>query len=156
MYKHWVHEGGISTPLVLHYPRLIKKHRVEQAITHIMDIMPTCLELAQTPYPQTFEGRNIIAMEGKSLVGLMNGKPWEGRETLFWEHEGNRAARKGQWKIVSAYPENKWRLYNMGNDRAEGKDVSDRNQVVKDELIGEYDAWATRVGVVPREQLVKK
>ena len=156
MYKHWVHEGGISSPLIVHYPSAIKHHRVESAITHIMDIMPTCVELARAPYPPTFEGRKILAMEGKSLVGLIRNQPWQDRETLFWEHEGNRAARSGKWKIVSAYPENKWRLYDMEHDRAESADLSDGNQEIKDALIAEYEAWATRAGVVPRDQLVKK
>ena len=156
MYKHWVHEGGISSPLILHYPRLVKKHGVVSAVAHIMDIMPTCLELAKTPYPESYGGRDILSLEGKSLVSLIKGQSWQRRETLFWEHEGNRAARRGKWKIVSAYPKNKWRLYDMEQDRAESSDLGDQNQQVKDELIAEYKAWSIRVGVIPRDQLVKK
>ena len=155
MYKHWVHEGGISSPLIIHYPDRIKQHKIESALTHIMDIMPTCLDLAKAPYPKSFEGRTISPPEGKSLVPLFGGEPWHREEALFWEHEGNRAVRRGPWKIVSTYPENNWRLYNMEKDRAEIHDLSKEHPEIKKDLMEQYQSWASRVGVVPRDQLIK-
>ena len=156
LYKHWVHEGGIASPLIMHYPALIQEHRIVPEITHIMDIMPTCLELTNTPYPETFKGHDIHALAGESLASLVRGEPWNRRETLFWEHEGNRAARREKWKIVSAYPEDQWRLYDIERDRAESNDLAEQHPQIRDELVASYNAWAKRVGVIHRDQMVKK
>lgn len=152
MYKHWVHEGGISSPLIIHYPSLIQKPRRDHSVVHIMDIMPTLLELAEVSHPQK---TNIFPMEGKSFLPLLKEQQDWNRDALFWEHEGNRAVREGDWKIVSVYPENTWRLYNIKEDRMEEDDLSSKHPKIKANLIEKYENWASRIGVIPRKKLLE-
>jgi arylsulfatase len=154
LYKHWVHEGGISTPLIVHWPIIIGEHRIDNQIGHIMDIMATCINLAGVNYPSTWEGKKILPLKGKSLVPIFLGEQREGHDLLFWEHEGNRAVRQGNWKLVSKYPENAWRLYDLFNDRAEMYDLSEFHPGITDALKEEYKSWAERTGVVPWEQII--
>ncbi|KGE86242.1 MAG: arylsulfatase [Phaeodactylibacter xiamenensis] len=155
MYKHWVHEGGISSPLIAHYPKLIPKPGIDTQVVHIMDIVPTCLELAQVPYPDSLRGNALTPLQGKSFVNLLRGESREGHETLFWEHRGNRAVRKGPWKLVSAYPEDQWALYHIPEDRTEQNDLSSRYPEKVEELKADYRKWASQVGVVHRRELEK-
>ncbi|WP_020529628.1 arylsulfatase [Flexithrix dorotheae] len=156
MYKHWVHEGGISSPLIFHYPNMKKADKLNHEVAHIMDIMPTCVELAETTYPDEYHGNKILPMEGKSLLPLIKNGKREDHEALFWEHEGNKAVRVGDWKLVASFPEEVWRLYNVKEDRIEMKDLSSENPEKGKELTEKYEAWANRVGVVDRKLLVKK
>ena len=120
-----------------------------------MDIVPTCLELAGATYPDTLDGHALLPLEGQSFASLLKGESWTGHDMLFWEHRGNRAARKGPWKIVSSYPEDQWRLYHIPSDRVEEKDLSERHPETKTDLIQAYDQWANEVGVVHRKELKK-
>ena len=100
-YKHWVHEGGIATPFIAHWPQGISdsgslRHKPAQ----LPDIMATCLDIAKVNYPETFRGQVIQPHEGYSLASVFTGGEFE-REVLTWEHEGNRAVRKGRWKLVT-------------------------------------------------------
>ncbi len=155
MYKHWVHEGGISSPLIAHYPKLIPEPGIDTQVVHIMDIVPTCLELAQVQYPDSLRGNALTPLQGKSFVNLLRGGNREGHETLFWEHRGNRAVRKGPWKLVSAYPDDQWALYHIPKDRTEQNDLSSQYPEKVEELEADYRKWANRVGVVHRRELEK-
>ena len=94
-YKHWVHEGGISTPLVVHWPARIKaKGEFCHQPGHLIDIMATCVDVSGAKYPGQYQGSTIRPLEGKSLVPALAGNPIE-RKALYWEHEGNRAVRVG-------------------------------------------------------------
>jgi arylsulfatase A-like enzyme len=86
-------------------------------------------------------------MAGISLLPLLKGNKWKGHDVLFFEHEGNRAVRKDDWKIVSVYPENKWALYNMKNDRAELNDISAAYSEIVAQLARLYDQWAIQANV---------
>jgi len=128
LYKHWVHEGGIASPLIVHWPKGIKaKGALRTQPAHLIDIMATCIDIAQLQYPQTYLSNIIQPMEGKSLVPSFTNQPIQ-REYIFWEHEGNRAIRVGNWKLVSKITTNKkflpqdeqaWELYNLINDPTE-------------------------------------
>lgn len=155
MYKHWVHEGGISSPLIAHYPKLIPKPGIDTQVVHIMDIVPTCLELAKVRYPDSLRGNDLIPLQGKSFVNLLRGEDREGHEVLFWEHRGNRAVRKGPWKLVSAYPDDQWALYHIPEDRTEQNDMSNQYPEKVEELKADYRKWANQVGVVHRRELEK-
>lgn len=155
LYKRWVHEGGIATPLIFHWPDQIKKPRLNNQVGHVIDIMPTLLDLAGVQYPTNYEGKKRLEPEGKSLAPIFKGTEFTEGRTLFWEHEGNRAVRSGEWKLVSQYPENEWHLYNMEKDRTELTDLSGEHPNLVQELIGKYQNWAERVGVVPWEKLNK-
>jgi arylsulfatase len=113
-----------------------------------MDIMATCLDVADVSYPQEYDGNEIIPLEGKSLKPVFEGANREGHEALFWEHEGNRAVRKGDWKLVSDHPFG-WELYNMKDDRTETDNLAGENPEKVKELSGMYEEWANRCGVEP-------
>jgi len=153
LYKRWVHEGGIATPLIVHWPEQIKEHRLNNHVGHVIDIIPTLLELAGVEYPTHYEGKKRLEPEGISLAPIFKGSEITDKRRLFWEHEGNRAVRSGKWKLVSQYPENEWHLYNMEKDRTELNDLSEENSDLTQELIGKYQHWAERIGVVPWKQI---
>ena len=128
LYKHFVHEGGITTPLIIHWPEGIKaKGKLRKQQGHLIDIMATCVEIAGLTYPSNFNGNSILPLEGKSLVPAFTNKSIN-RAFIFWEHEGNRALRMGNWKLVSKTKkqkkftpadENTWELYDMEEDPSE-------------------------------------
>jgi arylsulfatase len=95
-YKHWVHEGGISTPLIAHWPAGISSKQrgtLERQPGHLIDIMATCVDITGANYPKEFNGEKIKPMEGVSLQPAFNGKSVQRKLPIFWEHEGNRAVR---------------------------------------------------------------
>ncbi|MHC4240780.1 MAG: arylsulfatase [Planctomycetota bacterium] len=148
LYKHWVHEGGISTPLIAHWPTRIKtRGKMRHQPGHLIDIMATCVDVAGAKYPSEYKGNRIIPMEGRSLVPAFENKPIE-RDAIYWEHEGNRAVRKGKWKLVSRHP-GKWELYDLEADRTELNDLSGKYTRTAEELKGMYETWAARCAVQP-------
>jgi arylsulfatase len=148
-YKHWVHEGGIATPLVAHWPAGIKrKGELEHQPGHLIDIMATCVDLAGAAYPKQFGGQNILPMEGRSLVPAFQGKTIE-REALCWEHEGNRAIRVGQWKLVAKSPGGQWELYDMQSDRTEMHDLAALEPQRVQAMTAQWEAWAKRAHAIP-------
>ncbi|WP_181306042.1 arylsulfatase [Rufibacter sp. XAAS-G3-1] len=154
-FKRWEHEGGISTPFIAYFPKTIKPGSISHQPAHIIDLMATTLELAGVAYPKTYQGKTIKPMEGVSLAPLFKGQKWQGHEAIFFEHEGNRAVRQGDWKLVSMFPENKWELYNIKADRSELNDLSAQNPDRVKEMERLYNAWAARANVVPFAQLLE-
>lgn len=148
LYKHYAHEGGISTPFIAHWPSGLKQRGISRVIGHEIDVMPTCLEVAGVSYPKVSKaGTPPPPPEGKSLVPVFQGGALEER-SIFWEHEGNSAVREGSWKLVSRFPDS-WELYDMEQDRAEMHDLADRNPDRVRKMAADYAAWAKRVGVQP-------
>lgn len=156
LFKHWEYEGGTATPFIAYGPSLVKPGSVNNQPGHIIDLMSTCLDLASTSYPKTFNGSRIKATQGISLVPLFRGEPWRGHEALFFEHEGNRAVRQGDWKLVSEFRENKWHLYNTKNDRTELNDLRDKYPEKVKRMAALYDVWARKSDVIPFEQLIQR
>lgn len=137
LYKHWVHEGGISSPFVAHWPTRIRtRGKLTSQPAHSIDILPTCAELA---------GATAPAVEGRSLVAGLEGGTIRRTDALYWEHEGNRAVREGKWKLVSKHPGN-WELYDIDADRCELNDLAAKESATASRLAGLYDKWAGRVG----------
>jgi arylsulfatase len=156
LYKHWVHEGGIATPFVARWPAVIRRGNViTPQVGHIIDVMATCLEVAGVEYPKTYQGREILSLEGRSLVPIFQGRQRQGHEFLFWEHEGNRAVRQGHWKLVSRHP-GAWELYDLEADRTELSNLAQKHPEKVRELSEQYERWAARCGVVPFDRLPKK
>ena len=149
-YKHWVHEGGISTPLIAHWPAGInRKGELESTPGHLVDLMATAVDLADANYPKTFhDGQEIRPMEGKSLLPAFLGKEIE-REAIYWEHEGNRAVRVGDWKLVAKGAKGKWELYNIAADRSEQKNLSEEMPEKAKQLAALWQAYAERAQVLP-------
>jgi arylsulfatase len=142
-YKHWVHEGGISTPLIAHWPKGISaKGEPRHTPGHLIDIAATVYDLAGAKYP-----KDATPLEGKSLKPVFAGKPLE-RDALYWEHEGNRAVRAGNWKLVAKHNA-KWELYDIGKDRVEANDLSAKEPDKLKELVAKYEAYAKRANVEP-------
>lgn len=156
LFKHWEYEGGTATPFIAYGPGIVKAGQQATQPAHIIDLMQTCLDLAGATYPTSYNGNKITPTEGTSLLPLLKGGKWIGHDVLCFEHEGNRAVRQGDWKLVSEYPQNKWQLYNLKSDRSELKDLVTENPEKVEELIAAYNNWASRVGVIPFEQLDKK
>lgn len=173
MFKHWVHEGGIATPFIAYYPKLIKGDRIDSQTAHIIDIMPTVVELTGSSYPgkiveltelenpEKITEKDIIPMEGVSLLPVFQAKKLQRKSPLFWEHEGNCAVRYGDWKLVSVYNNSagksiEWELYNMKEDRSELNNLSGKYPRKKSGMIEMYEKWATRAGVVSREQIDRR
>jgi arylsulfatase len=154
-YKHWVHEGGVATPLVAHWPRGIRnKGKLVHEPGHVIDIMATCCDLAGATYPKTREGNAVTPLEGRSLRALLEGQTKAIHDALFWEHEGNRAVRQDKWKLVSKHPGG-WELYDLQSDRTELNDVSSQFPEKVEELKALYRGWAKRCNVMPWPQLQK-
>ena len=154
LYKRWTHEGGISTPLIVHWPAGgLNNGSIVRAPSQLTDVLPTILEAAQVPYPENFMDRAVPKYEGCSfLSALRGGTPTD--HPLFWEHTGNAAIRQGRWKLVREYPK-PWALYDMDTDRAETKDLAAISPQIVRELAAQWQAWAERVGVVPWEDVLE-
>jgi arylsulfatase len=147
-YKHWVHEGGISTPLICHWPAGTMGHgRLCHEPGHLIDIMATWVDVAGAEYPMERQGQEVVAMEGRSLRPAFTGQAL-GERAIFWEHEGNRAVRKGRWKLVSKHPGG-WELYDIAADRTEMHDLAAQHPEKVQELRSLYESWAARCGVQP-------
>jgi len=156
LFKHWEYEGGTATPFIANYPGVIKPGGIISRPAHIIDLMSTCLDFAKVSYPKTYNGHSIIPTEGISLAPLLRGQQWSGHNALFFEHEGNRAVRQGEWKLVSQKPLNKWELYNIKDDRSELNDLSVKYPERVAEMERLYNQWAERAGVIPFAKLEKR
>jgi len=145
-YKHFTHEGGISTPLIAHWPAGIDKSRdgkLESQPGHVVDIMATAVDLARADYPQSFKGNKILPMAGTSLVPAFAGKALDRTQPIFWEHEGNRAIRQGIWKLVMKLGE-PWELYNIDDDRTEQNNLVDKMPERAKQMADLWDEWAAK------------
>ena len=147
-YKHWVHEGGISTPLIVSWPEQISSGgKLVKEPGHLIDIMATCVDVAGASYPQEVGSNQIQPLEGLSLMPVLKEQPLK-REAIYWEHEGNRAIRVGDWKLVSKFNE-PWELYNIKSDRIESHDLKEQKPKLAMELEQRWDTWAERAKVLP-------
>ena len=145
-YKKWIHEGGIATPLIAHWPKGIKTELNGSLIhdpSHLIDVMATFVDLTEATYPETYKGNAIIPMEGISLRPLFEGEKLERDDALYFEHEGNQGVRKGKWKLVKT-KKGKWELYDMEKDRTELNDLATQMPEKTQALIALYESWSER------------
>lgn len=141
-YKKWTHEGGIATPLIVHWPKGISsKGEIRHQVGHVIDIMATAVDLAGATYPAERGGHNIIPLEGISLRPTFDNRPLE-REALYWEHMGSRAIRTGDWKLISS--KNNWKLFNLKTDPVETHDLATKNPERVATMTAMWEAWAKR------------
>jgi arylsulfatase len=149
-FKHWVHEGGISTPLIAHWPaRILRQGVLESTPGHLVDLMATAVDISGATYPEQFhDDQPIEPLEGTSLLPAFLGQPIE-RDAIYWEHEGNRAIRVGDFKLVAKGAEGKWELYNIALDRSEQNDLSLEKPFMAKGLAEKWQAYAERANVLP-------
>jgi arylsulfatase A-like enzyme len=152
-YKKWVHEGGISTPLIMRWPKNFGTYEgwVREAV-HVVDLMPTVLEAAGAEYPKVHKGKAILPLEGTSLLPMTKGNPRKSPEAYYWEHGGRAAVRRERWKLVKGGNEG-WELYDMDTDRMETKNVAAAHPERVKELEEAYGKWAKRCNVEPWEKV---
>jgi arylsulfatase A-like enzyme len=154
LYKHWVHEGGIATPFIVHWPQGIKdKGAIRHTPAQLPDVMATVLEITGTDYPASYRGHAILPLEGISMVPSFTEDTWN-REPLYFEHEGNACIRDGKWKLVCNYP-SPWELYDMETDRTEMIDLADKHPEIVKLMTEKYEDWAKRSRVVSRDKILE-
>jgi arylsulfatase len=150
-FRYWKkesYEGGCHTPLIIHWPKGLKAEpgSITKRAGHVMDIMPTCLELADARYPAQYKGHKLTALDGKSLAPLLSGGKRIEHDRIFFEHMGGRAVRMGNWKLV-ALKDEPWRLYNLAEDRTETNDLAEEHPERVRTMSAEWEKWAGRVGL---------
>ena len=141
-HKTWVHEGGISTPLIVHWPKgIAAKGAFRKDTGHVVDLLPTILEVAGGQRFDTWEGKPVPAPPGRSLVPSFAKDGNTAGKSLWWFHNDNRAVRVGNWKLVSAGKEGPWELYDLSTDRTEMNDLATKHPKKVQEL---EQAWQKR------------
>ena len=143
LYKRWVHEGGIATPFIAHWPDGgLADGTVVDRPFQLTDILPTVLAAAQAPPP---DGRGVSMLDAwRGRAGP--GGP--GSHVLYWEHIGNCAIRDGDWKLVREAGRD-WELYRLSVDRTELTRPRRRTPGAGREAGRPLAAWADSVGVLP-------
>lgn len=152
-FKAMLHEGGISAPLIAHWPAGLKTKPGSIASTpaYLTDIMPTLLELSGAKYPGEFRGQRPFPLEGQSLAPVFQNGTRPTREWFYWEQYNNRAVRRGTWKAVSpANANGTWELYDLSRDRTELHDVASQHPATVAELTAAWDRWANSHQVLPK------
>ena len=156
-YKHFTNEGGIATPLIVHYPNGIDKSLNGTFVDEcgqFTDIMATCVELSGATYPSIYDGHEIHPMQGVSLLPNFQGGRTN-RGSMFWEHEGNIAMRDGKWKIVcktmedTRFNKSSVKLYDMEADPTEMNDLSSEYPERLKSMYAKWQKWAESTGVLP-------
>jgi len=150
-YKHWVHEGGISTPLVFHWPAATAanlKGGLVREPAHLQDIMTTLVDAAGTTYPAEYKGNKVAPAAGVSLLPLVQAKSFNRRGPIFWEHENNRAVRDGKWKLVTN-GDGPWELYDIDKDRGEIHNLAAEHPELVKKMSEQWQRWAEANDVLP-------
>lgn len=174
-FKMHTHEGGIATPLIAHWPAGMQagssqkqsSGRLVHEPGHVIDLVPTLLDVAGAEYPETFHSKSILPPEGRSLKPLIIAEPGQALaengatgtsahslRPLFWEHQGNKAVRVGDWKAVAPHGQ-EWELYNLADDRTETRNLAEKRPDKTRELAAIWQTWADRCGVWEWQDLLK-
>jgi len=160
LFKKYTAEGGINTSFIAHWPNKIEAGRWDDTPMHLIDIMPTMVEIPGGKYPLEMNKIKIKPMEGVSLVPVFSGKEIKEERYLYFEHIGNKAVRKGPWKLVNnkekkVNPNETWKLFNIDNDPGEMFDLAEKYPEKVIDFINQYEKWAERVAVhEPYEELI--
>lgn len=164
--KGQVHEGGIKSPMFVHWPGQVPPGTINrQQVGHVMDFLPTFAAVAGAAYPDTYRGRKLQPVEGRNLLPAFMNPAYGFERTICWEHGGNEAIRRGDWKLVRVYrplidakedPTTRtgvWELYDLSKDPVENHDLSAQYPERAEAMKKTYREWADRVGVVPWEHI---
>jgi len=149
MYKQHDHEGGISVPLIVRWPALIRDHgALTGQLAHVIDLMPTFLDAAGLEWPKEFEGRRVHAPDGRSLLPVLQGRTREPPAALYWRWSRGRAIRQRRWKLVGIR-NGPWELYDVESDGTELENLAARHPkrvAALDRLWREWDAGSDPSG----------
>ncbi|MEM9366682.1 MAG: arylsulfatase, partial [Planctomycetota bacterium] len=155
LHKRWVHEGGIATPLIAHWPQVITEGGgLTHQVGHVVDLMATCVDVAEANYPSEVGGQPIKPLAGQSLVASMRDRSKNLQRTLYWEHEKHSAIRVGNWKLVSlnATQDENWELYDMSLDRTETQNAASDHPDLVRRMRRQWTDWAAQSNVLPWPQ----
>lgn len=149
-YKRSLFEGGISTPMIIRWPKGINKKRegtILKQVAHLTDIMPTLCALTGAQYPDTFRNRRIQPMEGQSLARQIKGAPIQPHKPIYWSLEERKAVILGNYKLETPLNGAAWQLYNLATDRIESENLSDKEPERVRRMKALWNAWASKVHV---------
>jgi arylsulfatase len=154
MYKHYIHQGGIASPFIVHWPAGLKERgALRKKPAQLPDMMATIVDVTGAKYPESYKGNTILPMEGTSMLPIFQSDT-SSKEYLYWEHEGNSGVRYKNWKLVK-FEEYPWELYDMDTDGTEMHDLAGRNPEIVKQLSDAYEGWAKRANVLKREEYLK-
>lgn len=157
-YRKWkreTEEGGISAPFILYWPKGIDKKQENTLVktpSYLPDIMPTFIDVANAKYPTEYNGNEIYPLTGRSLAPVFTGASLDPHQYMFWEHEGNQAVRKGNWKAQKNNQMSEWELFDLSTDRAEEHNVASRYPDVLNDLVAHWTDWSKRDFVFPKHK----
>lgn len=152
-FKSSVHQGGIATPMIARWPGVIPRGRIDrESVGHVIDLMPTLLEVAGATYPARHLGAELAPLPGRSLLPPLLRRASTGPRLLFWEHEGNRAVRSGDWKLVASHRE-PWQLYDLRSDPTELRDLAAAQPARAAQMEALYLEWAESAGALPWDEV---
>jgi arylsulfatase len=152
-FRYWKaeqYEGGAHTPCIAHWPAGLgaEPGTFTEQTGHVIDVLPTCLDLAGVEAPDEYNGHAIRSSDGKSLLPVLRGKEREGHDRIYFEHLEGKAMLEGRWKIVTLQAENDpWRLYDLAEDPTETRDLSSARPERTAAMVEHWRAWARAVGV---------
>lgn len=151
-WKATSYQGGVNTPMIAYWPKgiALKEGSINNHVGHVMDFMPTFIDIANATYPEEYNGHQITPAEGISFLPVLKGKQAEEHNALYNEHFGSGYARSGGWKIVRRRNNESWKLYRIANDETELNDLSDQYPKQVQKLDSMWNAWAHRVHVFPK------
>jgi arylsulfatase len=140
------YEGGIRTPLVVRWPRVIRERGdITNQPGHVIDFMATCLDVAKVSYPSNFDGRVPLPLEGKSLLPIFQGRQREPHDELCWSVPRHHAIRCGRWKAIRPSKGGAWQLFDLESDGTESKDLADREPELVEQLARRFEVWRIRM-----------
>ncbi|WP_262493130.1 sulfatase/phosphatase domain-containing protein [Marinilabilia salmonicolor] len=142
------YEGGTATPFIVHWPNGLKdrENSINRSLAHIMDLMPTLMEVSGAEFPEEINGVKPNPLEGKSMMPLFKGESTSIHDTLYWEHQGGKAIRTNEWKM-SALPGKEWELFWINKDFTETKNLADQYPEQVEELNIVWNKWAVKLGI---------
>jgi len=156
LYKTDAHKGGTCTPLIAYWPKVItEKNRISHKVGHLIDFMPTFIEISGAEYPQEFKGDKVVPMQGESLLPVLQNKEVKREKPIFWHYGKGKAFRYENWRLVSD-DEEPWSLYNMDDDKTETTDLSKKYPEVVSKLNGLYEEWCKDNNVGKKKKKKKK
>lgn len=147
-WKKESYEGGSATPLIVHWPAKLSKQQntINHGVAHVIDVLPTCLALSGAKYPENFNGQITLKPSGKNLLPLIFGETESVHDTLYWEHEGGRAIRIDNWKMVSL-PKQAWELFDLSTDHTESVNLATKYPEKVSEMNAAWEKWMVQTEV---------